>query len=114
MECPVAQGLTARTMARLGNCPACFGIRPAGQLMPLMLVGLKAAGVTLSTTFRSKVSVWLGAPAIRMKMTFLAVFCVETGFELTTTPAGAGLPAMQAAVTPEPKIRNSSRRVKCG
>src|SRR5258708_18189481 len=104
MECPVAHALTERTMAMFGNCAASLGIRPAGQLTPLMLVGLKAAGVTPSTTFRSKVSVWLGAPAIRMKMTFFAVFCVVTVFELITTPAGSGLPIMQVAVTPAPKI----------
>jgi hypothetical protein len=48
-----------------------------------------------------------------MKMTFLAVFCVVTGLELMTTPAGAGLPIMQVAVTPAPKTRKSWRRVKC-
>ena len=39
--------------------------------MPLTVSGLNEAGVTPLTTFRSKVSVWLGAPASRMKITFL-------------------------------------------
>src|SRR5437899_241226 len=60
MECPVAHALAERTTARLGNCPASLGSRPTGQLMPLMSVGLKAPGVTPSTTFRSNVSCMVG------------------------------------------------------
>jgi hypothetical protein len=47
---------------------------------------------------------WLGAPAIKTKMTFLAVSRVVTGRWSTITPAGAGLPIIQDAVTPVPKI----------
>ena len=38
-----------------------------------MVSGVKVAGVMSVTILRSKVSVWLGAPASRMKMTFCAV-----------------------------------------
>src|SRR5216683_3069931 len=89
MECPVAQALTERTIAMFGNCAASFGMMPVGHRTPLMLAGLKSAGVTPLTGLKSNVSVWLGAPAIRMKMTFLALFCIVTGRELITTPAGA-------------------------
>ena len=44
--------------------------------MPLIVAGLNVVGVTPLTTFKSKVSVWLGAPASRMKITFFAVFLV--------------------------------------
>ena len=46
--------------------------------MPLTVAGWKFAGVTPFTILRSKVSVWLMAPVSRMKMTFLALFCVVT------------------------------------
>jgi hypothetical protein len=39
-----------------------------------------------------------------MKMTFFAVFRMLTGRWLTITPAGAGFPIIQEAVTPAPKI----------
>ena len=41
--------------------------------MPLMVSGLKVAGVTPVTILRSNVSVWLGAPSRQMKTTFFAV-----------------------------------------
>jgi hypothetical protein len=94
-------------MAMFGNCAASFGMIPVGHTMPLMLVGLKLVGVTPLTSLKSNVSVWLGAPAIRMKMTFLALFCMVTGRESITTPAGAGLPIMHVAVTPAPKMLKS-------
>src|SRR5262249_9789337 len=104
MEWPVAQALTDRTMARLGNWSASFGRMPVGQRMPLMLAGLKLEGGTPSTSLKSNVSMWLGGPAIGMKMTFFAWFCGVTGGELRTTPAAAaGLPAKAVAVTPAPK-----------
>ena len=63
-----------------------------GQFNPLTMVGLKFEGVTPLTTFRSKVSVWLGAPASRMKMQFLAVFCIVTPVWVVSS-ALATLPA---------------------
>ena len=58
------------------NSPAAGELRQqaGGEIMPLMLVGLNVVGVTPLITLRSNVSVWLGAPASRMKITFLAVF----------------------------------------
>ncbi len=58
-----------------------------GQLIPLMGVGWKLEGVTPFTTLRSKVSVWLMAPVKRMKITFLALFCVVTPADVTS-PVG--------------------------
>jgi len=53
-----------------------LGSKPVGHITPLAVAGANVAGVTFGTTFKSKVSVWLGAPASRMKITFLAVFWV--------------------------------------
>jgi hypothetical protein len=78
----------------------------------LITVGLKSEGVVPETTFRSNVSVWLGAPVMKTKITFFAVFCIVTGFESITTPAGAGLPTIKFAVTPAPRMWKSWRRLK--
>src|SRR4030081_2803182 len=78
-------------MDMFGNCAASCGMIPVGHMMPLILTGLKLVGVTPLTSLKSNVSVWLGAPAIRMKITFFALFCRVTGFESTTMPAAAGL-----------------------
>ena len=51
---------------------------PVGHRTPLTVSGWKVSGVTPGAILRSKVSVWLGAPASRMKMTFLAVLRVVT------------------------------------
>src|SRR2546422_8496475 len=62
IECPVAHAFTDRTIARLGNWSASFGIRPVGHTMPLIVTGLKFDGVTPGTSLKSNVSMWLGAP----------------------------------------------------
>src|ERR1022692_4442020 len=74
-----AQACMERTSATLFKRVDSLGIKPVGQLMPLIIVGLKLAGVVPLITFRSNMSVWLGAPAIRIKITFLAVFFNVTG-----------------------------------
>ena len=71
-------------MAKSAVMAARLGIRPVGNSVPLMVSGLKLAGVTPETILRSNVSVWLGAPASRMKMTFLAVFLVVTPEDVTS------------------------------
>ena len=64
--------------------------------MPLTVSGLcKPAGAVLTlASFRSKVSVWLGAPAIRMKITFCAVFLVVTP-AVAASRAFAGRPRQE-------------------
>src|SRR5437016_8972860 len=71
-----AQACMDRTSATSPNCAPSLGSRPMGQLIPLTMVGVKFVGVTPFTTFKSNMSVWLGAPAIKMKMQFFALFCV--------------------------------------
>ena len=56
-----------------------LGSKPVGHITPFTVCGLKLVGVVPGTTFRSNVSVWLGAPASRMKMQFCAVAFVCTG-----------------------------------
>src|SRR5690349_20117513 len=88
-------------------------MRPVGNTIPLLVSGLKVEGVVPFTTFRSNVSVWLGAPARRMKMTFFAVFRVVTGVELTMGAAGSS-DASQEAVTPVPARVRKRRLERCG
>ena len=79
--------------------------------MPLTVSGLcKPAGVTDVAVFRSKVSVWLGAPAIRMKITFCAVPLVVAP-AVATSAAFAGCRARNDAVTPAPISSRKWRRV---
>src|SRR3954451_20488627 len=80
-ECTSAQARTERTMAILGSCAAILGKIPVGQVTPLIVSGWSEAGVS-GDILKSKVSVWLGAPVSRMKITFLALFCVVTGEEV--------------------------------
>jgi len=54
------------------NTPASAFSNPPGQSTPLMVTGMKSFGVQ-APTFRSNVSVWLGAPGNNTKMTFFAV-----------------------------------------
>jgi hypothetical protein len=75
-----------------------------------MVSGAKEAGVTPLTILKSKVSVWLGAPAIRMKITFCAVFLVVTP-AAATSAAFAGCRARNDAVTPAPTSSRKWRRV---
>ncbi len=96
-ECTSACDCIDRISAKSPVIAARFGISPVGKRMPLMVSGLKLAGVTFATTFRSNVSVWLGAPASRMKMTFFAVFFVVTP-ELRYVPrSGVALRQERAA-----------------
>src|SRR5437660_1811722 len=65
------------------------------------------------TIFRSNVSVWLGAPASRMKITFCAL-------PLDVAPPPDPSAALRrrcpryAPVTPAPRISKKRRRVQCG
>ena len=72
-------------LEQFGNCSAVRGIRPAGKATPLMVSGLKSLGVTPGTSLKSNVSMWLGAPASRMKMHFRALFCMETSVAVRLT-----------------------------
>src|ERR1043166_2615670 len=97
----------------LPSCAAILGISPVGQLIPFTVVGLKEAGVTPEMTLRSKVSMWLGAPASRIKIVFLALFWVATP-ALVTSAARRYRLARNEAVTPAPAMRKNSRRVQWG
>src|SRR5438128_1563771 len=77
-ECTSAQACIERTRQIFGSCFARPGNRPVGQLGPLITDGLKFDGVVPFRTLRSNVSTWLGAPASKIKMQFLALFCVVT------------------------------------
>ena len=84
-----AQACIERTTANWFIIDPSFGIRPAGNATPFTVSGANADGVVPFTTFRSNVSVWLGAPARRMKITFFALFIIGTGVELITCAAGS-------------------------
>ena len=99
-ECTSAQARTERTIAKLGSSPAIFGSSPVGQTTPLMVSGWSEAGV-LGDILKSNVSVWLGAPVSRMKMTFLALFCVVTVDDLISAAAAFGRSSIEP-VTPAP------------
>jgi len=89
---------------------------PVGQSIPLTLVGLKLDGVTPFTIFKSKVSVWLGAPVNKMKMTFSALLIVVTPAALRVGAATADVgakrnePAMPPAICSRPRRLISGRR----
>src|SRR5205823_3238637 len=55
-ECTSAQACIDRTRHILGSCFESPGKRPVGQLMPLIMVGLKFEGVVPFRTLRSNVS----------------------------------------------------------
>src|ERR1035438_3848326 len=112
-ECTRAQAFMERTMEKSLIIVASFGMRPLGNRTPLVVVGLNVAGVVPFRTLRSKMSVWLGAPASRMKMTFFALFCIFTGVVLMTVVAGRR-EASQEAVTPVPAMLKKRRRVRWG
>ena len=80
--------------------------------MPLTVAGLcKPCGAALTlASFRSNVSVWLGAPAIRMKITFCAV-PLGVAPAAATSAAFAGCCARNDAVTPDPISSRKWRRV---
>ena len=79
--------------------------------MPLSVSGLKVAGVMPGTIFKSKVSVWLGAPASRTKITFFAVFIVRDGSCADLGGPGVSL-ERTAPPTPAPRISKNRRRVQ--
>ena len=60
------------------SCPPSMGKSPPGQSIPLIVFGVKLAGVH-EPTRKSNVSLWLGAPVQRMKMQYLAVFKIVVG-----------------------------------
>src|SRR5579872_1731084 len=90
-----------RTMENLSVMLPSLGRRPLGHKIPFTVSGLKEAGVTPCTFLRSNVSVWLGAPASRIKITFLAVFFVCPP-ELVTVAALAYRCARYDPVMPAP------------
>ena len=67
---PVSRPL--RINAILLRWSAVFGISPCGNRTAPYDVGAKSAGVH-APSFRSHVSMWLGAPERKMRMQFLAV-----------------------------------------
>src|SRR5512138_2861150 len=91
------------------HCTARLGSKPAGQSTPLIVVGAKSGGVH-EPTRRSNVSVWLGAPARRMKMTFLAVFSrIASGFQETVC-ANISIGEAKYPATPVAAILKKTRR----
>src|ERR1035438_5897970 len=113
MKRTTACACTLRATAKSAVCAPSFGISPVGKYMLPMVSGLKEVGVTPLTILKSKVSTWLGAPAIRMKITFCAVFLVVTP-AVDTAAAFAGCPARNDAVTPVPTSSRKCRRVASG
>src|SRR5207244_7515978 len=101
-ECTSAHARTDRTIATLGSCDAILGRIPVGQVRPLTVSGLSDAGVS-GDILKSNVSVWLGAPVSRMKITFLALFCVVTAVELISAAEAVFGRRSIAPVTPAPR-----------
>src|SRR5690242_18422384 len=101
-----------RTIAKSPAAAASFGISPVGKSTPFIVSGLNSGGVTPSINFRSNVSVWLGAPVSKIKMTLRARLIILTGVELTTVVAGNRSPSHEA-VTPAPARLRKRRRVRC-
>jgi hypothetical protein len=58
-------------IASLSICSAVFGMSPWGKRMEPYDVGAKSSGVQ-GPSFRSNVSIWLGAPERKMRMQFFA------------------------------------------
>jgi hypothetical protein len=87
--CTAAQERVERSSAMLPNWLASVGISPCGNSVLPYMVGLKLAGVH-GPTLRSNVSVWLGAPAMRTKITFLAVFFGVTAALATVSKGRVG------------------------
>src|SRR3954471_1715063 len=77
--CTAAQERPERTNEILPSCAAVIGRSPWGKRTLLLSydVGAKSDGVH-APSFRSHVSMLLGAPGRKMKMQFLAVFCSST------------------------------------
>src|SRR5439155_20725031 len=108
-----AHARTERTTAMLGSWPAIFSSNPTGHETPLIVSGFSEAGVS-GDCLKSNVSLWLGAPVSRMKMTFLALFSVVTG-ELVMSAAEARLGRSNIEpVTPPPRSWKNCRRELCG
>src|SRR5690242_14595721 len=102
-----------RTIAKSLSWPARLGSRPVGKTMPLLVSGLKLAGVIPGTILKSNVSVWLGAPAHKMKITFFAVFIAVT--EAPEVSAALAYRSERTEPpTPAPRISKKRRRVQCG
>src|SRR5258708_31615203 len=72
--CTAAQERPERTNVILPSCAAVIGNSPCGKRTVLLSydVGLKSVGVH-APSFRSHVSMLLGAPGRKMKMAFFAV-----------------------------------------
>src|SRR4051794_31180821 len=77
--CTAAHERPERTNEILPSCAAVIGSSPCGKRTLLLSydVGAKSDGVH-APSFRSHVSMLLGAPGRKMKMQFLALFCRET------------------------------------
>jgi hypothetical protein len=72
----VAWACTERTIENWLVMAPSLGRTPVGHRTPLTVSGAEAAGVTPAVFLKSKVSTWLGAPAIKMKMTLVALLMV--------------------------------------
>src|SRR5215467_2300751 len=93
-----------------------FGSRPVGQVIPLPIASGCIEDGVLGDCLKSNMSVWLGAPTIRMKMTFFALFSIVTGCVVICTLlwALAGGRSSIAPLTPAPQSWKNCRREQCG
>src|SRR3954454_19267136 len=81
-----------RTNVILSSCAAVLGINPCAKRSVLLSydVGAKSAGVQ-APSFRSHISMLLGAPGRKMKMQFFAVFLRSTPDSVTAPWSRRGL-----------------------
>src|SRR3954453_7431713 len=104
-----------RTNETLPSCAAVIGIKPCGKRTLLLSydVGAKSDGVQ-APSFRSHVSMLLGAPGRKMKMQFFAVFLRRTPDSVTAPWSRRGLEtsAKEEATSPVPATCRNRRREK--
>src|SRR5438874_670134 len=114
--CTAAHARPGRTKLMRSRCSDVFGSSPCGKRMvpPLKSVGANEGGVH-APSFRSHMSVLLGAPARKMKMAPLAVLRTFA-FDVVAPCSSDGLrtSAKYDATTPVPAIFRNRRRVKPG
>src|SRR4051795_8183896 len=104
-----------RTNVILPSCAAVIGMSPCGKRTLLLSyeVGLKSDGVQ-APSFRSQVSMLLGAPGRKMKIAFFAVLRRETPCAVVAACSRRGLKtsAKYEATRPVPAIFMKRRREK--
>src|SRR5512141_694185 len=108
--CTAAQERTDLTKTSLSSWAAMFGIRPCANRISPKLVGANAVGVH-APSLRSHVSEWLGAPAMKMKMQFLAV-PLRAGADAASSRGGLGTSAKYEPTIAVPATRKNRRREK--